>query len=99
MTGSAPYPAFDGTQACADSDPDLFFPEPNTQYDTTPRALAVCSPCPLKRECLAYALTHVVHGIWMRHHRIHAGHDPASPRHPRRPARAIRHPHPPGRDP
>lgn len=64
MTTPARYPAFDGTQACVDVDPELFFPSPTTGVERTPQAVAVCGHCSFKRECLAYGLTHGVHGIW-----------------------------------
>lgn len=58
-----PFPDLDGTQACADVDPEVFFP-----HDSDDRAItvakAVCSGCPFQRPCLAYALTHHVTGIW-----------------------------------
>lgn len=57
----APYPPLDGSQACAQSDPELFFPI--TGQPTAP-AKHLCSLCPLRRECLAFALTHRVIGVW-----------------------------------
>lgn len=53
--------------ACLDSDPDLFFPiaasGPGLQQIA--QAKAVCACCPVRRECLQYALaTHQVHGVW-----------------------------------
>ncbi len=53
--------------ACLDSDPDLFFPIAPTGpgLQQIAQAKAVCARCPVRRECLQYALaTHQVHGVW-----------------------------------
>lgn len=48
--------------ACVDMDPDLFFPEPDEPAD---EALAACSGCPVRRECLAAALvSREAYGVW-----------------------------------
>lgn len=61
----APYPAFDGTQPCAAEDPELFFPfDSASTVLEAPAAINACRRCPFIRECLAYALTHDVSGIW-----------------------------------
>lgn len=39
--------------ACREADPDLFFP---TTREETEQALAVCASCPVRPECLEYAL-------------------------------------------
>jgi WhiB family redox-sensing transcriptional regulator len=39
--------------ACRDADPDLFFPTTAEQSD---QALAICASCPVRPECLEYAL-------------------------------------------
>jgi WhiB family redox-sensing transcriptional regulator len=48
--------------SCRAEDPDLFFPGP----DGDPQeALRICSGCPVKGECLEWALdTRVHYGIW-----------------------------------
>lgn len=47
---------------CAQTDPDLFFPE---QGAPAHRTLQVCAVCPVQAECLDYALTHDErHGVW-----------------------------------
>ncbi len=47
---------------CAQTDPDLFFPE---KGGSTAPATAVCHECPVIKECLEYALQHDIrHGIW-----------------------------------
>ena len=53
--------------ACLDSDPDLFFPIAPTGpgLQQIAQAKAVCARCPVRRECLRFALaTHQVHGVW-----------------------------------
>jgi WhiB family redox-sensing transcriptional regulator len=49
--------------ACAQVDPDLFFPEGRGHH--APEAKAICSRCPVKKPCLAYALrNNEEHGVW-----------------------------------
>ena len=53
--------------ACLDCDPDLFFPiaPSGPALQQIEQAKAVCAPCPVRRECLQYALaTRQVHGVW-----------------------------------
>jgi len=48
--------------ACRAADADLFFAPGGTQEY---RAKAVCRDCPVRFECLAYALRYrVEHGVW-----------------------------------
>ena len=48
--------------ACRGMDPELFFPE---RGEPTEPAKAVCAGCPVRGECLDYALTNVERfGIW-----------------------------------
>lgn len=55
-------PNWQAQGACLGADPDLFFPERNG--DVRP-AKAICATCPVKRECLDYALeTRQMFGIW-----------------------------------
>lgn len=58
----APYPPLDGSQMCATTDPELFF-STGKGFDPRP-AKELCARCPLRRPCLAYALTHAVEGVW-----------------------------------
>jgi hypothetical protein len=62
VTDPAPYPDFDGTQACYGRETELFFPV--GAGEETHEALRICDSCTWRRPCLAYALTHDVHGIW-----------------------------------
>jgi WhiB family redox-sensing transcriptional regulator len=53
--------------ACLDCDPDLFFPiaPSGPALQQMEQAKAVCTRCPVRRECLQYALaTRQVHGVW-----------------------------------
>jgi len=59
----APY--FDGTQPCAQTDPELFFPETAGEANKSKRLIRmICSRCSFKVECLEYSLTTDVHGAW-----------------------------------
>ena len=52
---------------CADQDPDLFFPVGSSgpALRQTLRAKAVCAQCPVRTECLGWALeTGQPHGVW-----------------------------------
>lgn len=42
--------------ACADADPDLFFPEPGTTEDRIVQAKEICSGCPVRQACLDDAM-------------------------------------------
>lgn len=55
------YPRFDGSQLCAQTDPELFHPP-----DGSPgrRARQVCDKCPWVTECLEWAIWNDVQGIW-----------------------------------
>lgn len=53
--------------ACRSADPDMFFPisESGPAREQTAKAKAVCATCPVRRECLGFALrTGQMHGIW-----------------------------------
>jgi WhiB family redox-sensing transcriptional regulator len=52
--------------ACAGIDPDRFYPEPGPGITRDiAAAKRVCAGCPVRAECLAYALAHDErHGIW-----------------------------------
>lgn len=57
------FPSFDGTQLCAQVDPELFFPERGEQATAT-QAKAICAQCPFKTPCAEYALRFEIRGIW-----------------------------------
>jgi len=52
--------------ACRGLYPDLFYPPyPETRDQQTRAAQVVCATCPVKAQCLAYAVEHNEHdGIW-----------------------------------
>ncbi len=53
--------------ACATSDPDLFFPvgSTGTALRQAERAKQVCAGCPVRLQCLEWALeTDQPHGVW-----------------------------------
>lgn len=52
-----------GAAACVGADPDVFFP-PGHSERLEREAVAICQPCPLRDECLDYALAWDVRGIW-----------------------------------
>jgi hypothetical protein len=52
--------------ACAQVDPELFFPETDDQSAYAAQASAakaVCARCPVRSACLAWATEHLTHGI------------------------------------
>ena len=61
---SAAYPAFDGTQACAQVGTEAFFPDTNGNSEEVRQAKAVCESCPFQQQCLDYALSWNVAGVW-----------------------------------
>lgn len=62
LAGPPPYPLFDGSQLCAQTDPALFMPE---GQGWSPReARTLCAGCPFAEACREYALWHDVDGVW-----------------------------------
>ena len=56
-------PTWRDDAACLGMDPDLFFPPPG--WYGAEEAKAICQGCPVRAECLEYALqTRPVYGIW-----------------------------------
>lgn len=47
---------------CAGADPNIFFAEPGR--GSTLQAKAICKFCPVKTECLAWALKYEPFGVW-----------------------------------
>lgn len=46
------------------TDPDMWFPDSVKRAASAP-AQAICTNCPVTRECLAYATTHrIAYGVW-----------------------------------
>jgi WhiB family redox-sensing transcriptional regulator len=55
-------PFMDGSELCAQTDPEVFFPE---KGGSTAEAKRVCADCPLQDPCLTFALVHNERfGIW-----------------------------------
>lgn len=51
--------------ACADKDPELFFPPRGKHGNGLAEAKAICRACLVKKDCLDYAMRHhEYHGIW-----------------------------------
>lgn len=63
---------FNGTAACSEVDPELFFPQETefwdgkitARYKNITEAKKICSECPLKLPCLTYAIENREQGIW-----------------------------------
>lgn len=58
---------FNGTQLCANSDPEIFFPETYTYLDKAKinAAKATCGDCWIQKACLDYAMQDPdLEGIW-----------------------------------
>jgi WhiB family redox-sensing transcriptional regulator len=59
---AAPTPTWRATALCAQTDPELFFPEKGGSIKEAQR---VCSSCEVRAECLDYALAHDERfGVW-----------------------------------
>lgn len=60
---------FNGTQLCADADPELFFPDYEGDRTTYLRQVAeakkTCGDCWIKEDCLKYAMQYPdLQGVW-----------------------------------
>lgn len=63
IQGEARYPDFDGSQLCAQGDPEAWFP--NGPLDSNNRlAIKTCKVCHFQQECQTYALYNLIDGIW-----------------------------------
>lgn len=52
----------DGSPLCAQTDPEVFFPD---KGGSTQAAKRVCAACPVRAACLQHALAHrEQHGVW-----------------------------------
>lgn len=61
MTLAQQSPEWMTQAACLDVDPELFFPVESKDTDS---AVAICGTCPVRAECLAYAIDLGVEGVW-----------------------------------
>lgn len=59
-------PAWQARAACAGMPLDLFFPiEEPPYYETVEAALNICAQCPVRPECLRYAMeNNLSYGVW-----------------------------------
>jgi len=59
-------PPYDGTQLCAQIDPEIFFPDNNFEIRRDiQQAVKVCKRCPLLNQCAEYAESQTqIYGIW-----------------------------------
>jgi hypothetical protein len=57
---------YDGSQLCAQTDPEIFFPKNNFIIKQEIRlARSICNKCPILNECREYAESQVgLHGVW-----------------------------------
>jgi len=56
-------PNFDGTQPCAQVDPEAYFPQGSLRHANRV-AIKICDSCHFFNVCLNYALEYKVDGIW-----------------------------------
>lgn len=62
-TYKAPY--FDGSQPCAQTDPEIFFPETALEASKIiGHVRRICGGCDFRQECLEYSLDNDVFGAW-----------------------------------
>ena len=67
MTATGSAVNWRSSAACLSADPDLFFPISSTgpAERQIARAKVICAGCPVRVQCLDFALTHdQTHGIW-----------------------------------
>ena len=61
---TVPYPAFDGTQLCAQIGTEAYFADNKTLDKENRRARELCSGCAWQQPCLEYAVHWLVEGVW-----------------------------------
>jgi len=66
---------YDGTQACATTDPEVFFPTDRPKWkEKIAQAKAICDACSLLSACRAYSkATPGLYGVWAGEWRDGAG--------------------------
>jgi hypothetical protein len=65
QTDGTKAPYFDGSQLCAQVDPELFFPNNAGEAVKLKRlVIPICRKCSFQMQCLEYALNSDVYGIW-----------------------------------
>jgi hypothetical protein len=55
---------FDGTQLCAQADPETFFPTRESDRVHNSKARAICDRCHFKDDCREWAIGRDIDGIW-----------------------------------
>ena len=63
---------FDDKASCSNTDPELFFPQEREYingkiynfYENLAEAKKICESCPLRIQCLEYALKNAEYGVW-----------------------------------
>src|SRR6266566_1570875 len=64
LNGDSRATAWMSRAACTQADPEIFFPAPGDEVGEA-KAKAVCRACPVRSECLAYAVVHGIDdGVW-----------------------------------
>ena len=59
------YPAWTGSEPCAQTDPELFFADhPSTMQLLAPVLRRICAFCPSRKPCGEWAILYEVHGFW-----------------------------------
>lgn len=59
------YPAFDGTQNCAEVGPEFFYPETRNPHQHVVASIKrMCYGCWFQSECLEWGLRHEADGYW-----------------------------------
>ena len=57
-------PVFSNPAACEGTDTDQWFPVNSSDYAHKEHLARICASCPVKIECLEYALEYNVEGWW-----------------------------------
>lgn len=60
---SLPGAQLGATPECAETDPEVFFPE-NGRVDLARKAIEICDRCPVRNACLEIAVRDCEHGVW-----------------------------------
>lgn len=63
MLTNLPGAGLGATPECAETDPEVFFPEPG-RVDLARPAIEICDRCPVRNACLEPAVRDGEHGVW-----------------------------------
>ena len=64
MNGLEAKPSWVDRALCSRADPEIFFPPPIGGQKVAKEALSWCGPCPVRVQCLRYALKREERGVW-----------------------------------